>query len=394
MAASKVTASFRGTPGLYVHVPFCRTTCPFCPYNKVRYEPRAVAPYFAAVAAELSAYREHLPDAFTSLYVGGGTPTLCLDALAPALADVPVRGERAIEVLPSHAEAATLDRLVDLGFSHVSLGIQSFDDAVLRHLGRPHDGARGREALARTRGRFPCVDVDLIFDTAFADVATFLRDVESCLAAGVEQISAYPLMRFGMTPFGKADHDVPTEHEALARAAELAARYGYRRDAVWTFRREGAPAYSSITRPGYLGVGAGAATFTGTRFHVNHFHPERYATELGEGRLPIARTLRLGPAHAAAYTLFWSLYTGRVAVRPALPLPGLRAATSLLRFGTLTGHLRVENGSLRLTRRGYDRYHDLERWVTYRYIEPLWETLSREAAAASQDREPEDALRC
>ncbi len=377
--AGPVAASLNGRAGLYVHVPFCTTICPFCPYNKVRFEASRVGPYFQALAREAALHAEAHPQPFGSLYVGGGTPTLCLDALAPVLEGLAVEGERAIEVLPSHAVPGVLDRLGAMGFTHASLGVQSYDDGVLRRLGRPHTGAHARRALDAVRGRFACIDVDLIFDTARADMRTFLDDVRTCFQAGVEQVSTYPLMRFGMTPFGKGPHDSRLEHEALDRAADLASRHGYVRDAVWTFRRGDAPSYSSITRPRYIGLGAGAATFTGRRFLVNHFSPHAYAKALARGHLPIARDLRLGVLHAAAFHLFWRLYTGRVEVRPVSGFPGARGGAALLRLGTLSGHLRPQGRTLALTSRGYAAYHDLERWVTYRFIEPLWEALTIEA---------------
>ena len=142
---------------------------------------------------------------------------------------------------------------------------------MLRHLGRLNTAEDNRPALEATVGRFGCVNADLIFDVAFVEPGVFLRDLETCCRSGVDQISTYPLMHFGYTPFGRAAHDAGREHELLRRACELAERLGYERRAVWTFTRRGGPLYASIARELYLGCGAGAATFTGTDFLVNHF---------------------------------------------------------------------------------------------------------------------------
>jgi oxygen-independent coproporphyrinogen-3 oxidase len=367
-----------------VHVPFCERLCPFCPYNKVIYRPGIARDYFAALRSEVEAYRPELAEPFTSLYVGGGTPTLALEELAPIVERIPVDGERAIEVLPAHATASGIDRIRDCGFDYVSLGVQSFDGRLLRHLGRPTDPESNRTALRRAAGRFACVDVDLIFDIAFADEGTFLNDVRTCLEHGVDQVSTYPLMRFGFTPFGKADHDRRAERIALGHAEELAARHGYRRGSVWTFVREGAPTYSSITRPFYLGLGAGAASYTGSHFLVNHFSPQRYGERLRRGELPHARVRSLGRLASSAYYAFWQAYAGRVeasALRQhfgALPAAAWRAGLSIL-AGCGLG--RRSNGTFALTRRGLEIYHDLERWVTYRFIEPLWGELTQELSA-------------
>jgi len=363
-----------------LHVPFCERICPFCPYNKVLHRPERASAYFRAVRREIAAYRDAGAGPFTSLYVGGGTPTLCLDELEEILLALPVQGERAIEVLPAHGTPAGVARLRLAGFDRISLGVQSFDDRVLRYLGRPGSGAENRAALEACRGQFACLDVDLVFDTAFTDPAVFLADVEECCRAGVDQISTYPLMRFGYTPFGKARHTPRVEHDLLRRAADRAADHGYQRASVWVLRRAGALPFSSITREFYLGLGAGAATFAGSLYLVNHFSPERYAAALDGGRLPIARTARLRPWAGAAYYLFWQSYAGgfqpsraRALFPSAAWMP--RVASGL---GRSLGWLERGDGMMALTPRGFDRYHDLERWVTYRFIEPLWAEMMAE----------------
>lgn len=374
--------------GVYVHVPFCSRICPFCPYNKV--VPRAGQPsrYFDALASEARGYLEAGAagaEGFTSLYVGGGTPTLFLDLLRPVLDALPVAGERAIEVLPSHGTAQRLDDLRRLGFTAVSIGVQSFSDEVLRHLRRPHDARQAREALTNAVGRFDLVDADLILDVEYDDAhaGSFLHDLVRCFDLGVDQVSTYPLMRFGYTAFGPASHDRRREHEVLAEATRLAAEHGYERRSVWTFNRPESPSYTSITRRRFLGLGAGASSFLGRDFLVNHFGVETYIAAVDAGRLPVARRLRLGPLGGAAYDAFWQAYAGRL----CLPARGsgqtagvlLRAAAAALTAG---GLLTADSpGDCRaLTPRGFDRYHDLERWVTYHLIEPLWSEMLAEHA--------------
>ncbi len=131
-----------GPLGAYVHVPFCARVCPFCPYNKVVARAGQPERYFAALVREARGYVEAGAagsPGFTSLYVGGGTPTLFPDLLRRVVEALPVQGERAIEVLPTHGTPERLDQLRGLGFTAVSIGVQSFSDDVLRHLRRPHD---------------------------------------------------------------------------------------------------------------------------------------------------------------------------------------------------------------------------------------------------------------
>lgn len=374
----EVLASFVGPYGLYLHVPFCQSICPYCPYNKVLYRAEVVPRYFDALRGELRMY-DAPQRRFTSLYVGGGTPSLCLRELAAVLEGLTVERERAIEVLPNHATPETVAELHALGFDYVSLGIQSFDGRVLRHLGRINTAADNRRALEATVGNFGCINADLIFDVAFVEPDVFLRDLETCCRSGVDQISTYPLMHFGYTPFGKAAHDPGREHELLRRACELADALGYERRAVWTFTRRGGPLYASIARELYLGCGAGAATFTGTDFLVNHFGLGPYEEAVAGQRLPLARRAHLDPRRAALYYAFWQLYAPGIDLdRFQLLFPGAPSVMPALRALRRTGHLELVDGRLRLTDRGFDRYHDLERWVTYHLIEPLWKDMLQE----------------
>ena len=379
-----VTEVFPAMPGLYLHIPFCRTICPFCPYNKVAYHADLAADYLRGLEQETAMYLAALPGPFPSLYVGGGTPTLCLDEMAGLLATLPITGERAIEVLPTHMTPSGASRLRDLGFDYVSLGVQSFDRRVLRRLQRPGSPRTSRTAIEIALGSFACVDADLIFDSACDDPQILLDDLGVCFRYGVDQVSTYPLMRFGFTPFGKGRHARRGEHALLRAATGLAESLGYERRSVWTFNRIGSPAYTSITRPYYLGLGAGAASFAGSLFAVNHFGLDRYRATLGAGRLPVARTARLSPPAAAAYRAFWQAYTGRVPLDGGDPLLAHPLAVALRNGSRLMGWSRRSGDGVVLTRSGYDRYHDLERWVTYHLIEPLWAEMMDEHRSTAE----------
>lgn len=391
LSASSVLASFDGPVGAYVHVPFCQRICPFCPYNKVVAEEGLARRYFGALRQEVEWYVDELTTPFTSLYVGGGTPTLYPAELADLLRRIPVEGERAVEVLPTHGTPERLDDLAAMGFTAVSIGAQSFHDQVLHRLRRPHDAAAARSAVENALGRFACVDVDLIVDVAWEEddalAGAFLDDVRTCFALGVDQVSTYPLMRFGYTPFGTARHDRTREHAVLREASELAQAAGYERRSVWTFNKRGSAPYTSITRRRFLGMGAGSSSYAGRDFYVNHFGVRVYAEAVEQGRLPIARWLHLGRWGGAAYDAFWQAYAGGVdldALRRSYGRGVARTARTGLAPLRVGGLVDDVPGGFRLTGKGFDRYHDLERWVTYQLIEPLWAEMLTEHT--DQDR--------
>jgi menaquinone C8-methyltransferase len=386
---SKIMSSFLDVPGVYLHIPFCQSICPFCPYNKVILQPDLAKRYFAALETEISSYAQHLKAPFTSLYIGGGTPSLCLEALAPLVSAIPVQGERAIEVLPSHATPECIAQMKQMGINYISLGVQSFNADMLRYLKRPTSVEHNLRALKNSIGRFDCVDVDLIFDVSFADEAVFLKDVEFCFMEGVEQISTYPLMRFGFTPFGKAAHNRQKEHDILRKAEQLASSYSYERRAVWTFNHKDSPNYSSITRPFYLGLGAGSASYTGQSFLVNHFGIDQYIEQVQLERLPVARQLRLPRLVSSAYAIFWQAYTGQINTSQLAHHFGPLSAIFWRTLFEIFARFRwfdKNQGIFKLTPSGRNHYHDLERWVTYRFIEPLWSEMMQEHTARGFSR--------
>ncbi|MFZ0323813.1 MAG: radical SAM protein [Actinomycetes bacterium] len=391
LTPASVVASFDDDVGAYVHVPFCEWICPFCPYNKVLADEHLADRYFAALKQEVGGYVTALTAArskpFTSLYVGGGTPTLYPNELADVVSRIPVSGERAIEVLPTHGTSDRLAQLADIGFTAVSIGAQSFHDGVLRRLHRPHDAATSRAAVENALGLFGCLDVDLIVDVEWEDEdaysGAFLDDVRTCFGLEVDQVSTYPLMRFGYTPFGTAGHDRRREHAVLAQVSSLADSMGYERRSVWTFNRRGARPYSSITRRRFIGMGAGSSSFAGRDFFVNHFGVATYADAVERDVLPVARWLHLGRWAGAAYDAFWQAYAGGVDVGSVANSYGSCVAW-LVHAGlaplTVAGLTDRSPDGYRLTPRGFDAYHDLERAVTYQLIEPLWAEMLTEHA--------------
>ncbi len=345
--------------GIYVHIPFCERICPFCPYLKAKYQPEKASSYLQAIKNELEALNIKNTH---SIYVGGGTPTLMTD-LFPLLAKINVKNEFAVEILPSQLNDNLANFLIDCNVNYISVGIQSMNDNLLRYLKRPNTADDNRKCLNIAKNKFKCIDVDLIFDVANFSPEIALNDFKYCLDAQVHQISTYPLMRFGFTPFGKAKHNQKLEYYVLSQMTKLATDAGYKRRSVWTFTRTDEH-YTSITRPKYFGIGASAATYTGSYFWVNTFDIDKYITRLLNRKSAIELYIPMKNHRKFIYETFWQLYNGHAS---ALPFP-----ISIL---TLTGHLTKSKYGFSLTSKGYNLYHKLEQWVTYNYIEPLWQRM-------------------
>lgn len=357
--SDKYPCRFNSDMDIYVHVPFCRTICPFCPYLKISYDDKLAKKYLQAVENELIQLQI---STVGSIYVGGGTPTLVRE-LFPLLGKIKRKKEFAVEVMPGHLDYELADFLADCSVNYVSIGIQSMNDKVLQYLKRPNTSAENKTSIKIALDTFECVDVDLIFDVVNFDIEIALSDFQYCIDAGVGQISTYPLMRFGFTPFGKSKHNNKLEHYVLNQMEQIAVKAGYHRKSVWTFTR-GNNHYSSITRSQYFGIGAGAASYAGNVFWVNTFNVNKYIDRLLADKSAVEVYTPMKGYRKILYEKFWQVYNGQTDSIPWF-LYGL----------LFTGHIRKDSNSFLLTRKGYESYHNIERWVTYHYIEPLWETM-------------------
>lgn len=310
------------SPNVYVHIPFCLTICPHCPYNKARYAPGLVPGYRAALQGEIAAYLAR-PDAqpVETLYFGGGTPSLtpdlvedAIEAFRPHLVD---GAQLAIETYPLDATEALLARFRAMGITRISLGIETLRAPMLKRLARRYTGAEALAAIDRAKAAgFDMVDANLIFGIPGQTRDEVLADLAEVLAHGVDQVSAYPLFTFDHTPAGQ-----PTQAESYARAAErvrlatqkgisrLCRDTGLARSSVWSFTREGTLPYTTVTRTDYIGFGAGAGSLGAGRMSFNTFPVDAY-TE-GWHRGP-ALIWQMTPGESRANWVYWAIYNLRL----------------------------------------------------------------------------------
>lgn len=206
------------TLGLYVHVPFCERVCPYCDFAVVRTPALAAEAerrFVDALLRELAARAEaFLGLRLETLYFGGGTPSLlgpgsvariveavraCFDA-PPATAL-----EITLEVNPSTLERERLPGFRAAGVNRLSIGVQAFDDGVLKRLGRAHRANEARATLTAAReAGFENVSLDLIFAAPGQSLASFARDVEEVIRFAPRHVSAYALTIEAGTPFALA----------------------------------------------------------------------------------------------------------------------------------------------------------------------------------------------
>lgn len=253
--------------GLYVHVPFCPTLCPYCDFHVVLRHSGVVEAYLERLAEEAAALYERFPGPLETLYFGGGTPSFLrnreLEHLFQALPwDVHSTHEVTLEANPGTLNPERLQLLQDLGVNRLSLGVQSFQDGVLESLGRAHGRKGALRAVEMSLEAGFRTSIDLILGLPGQDFATDLREAA---AIGVGHVSAYTLQIEPGTPFALTHLQTDEEQEARAfeRAEEILGEAGFVRYEVSNFalplqESQHNRAYWQLGFWGALGPGAAA----------------------------------------------------------------------------------------------------------------------------------------
>lgn len=262
---------------VYVHWPFCESKCPYCDFNShVRHRPVDQARYAAALARELATMASWTADRKpVSVFFGGGTPSLMEPSTVEAVLDavdrtlgLPADAEVTLEANPSSVEQARFEGYRAAGVNRVSLGVQSLDDAALAALGRRHDAATARSALALARRIFPEVSADLIYARPGQTTADWAAELSAMLEIAGNHLSLYQLTIepetrfFDLARAGRLhvpDDDLAADLYELTH--EITAAAGFRRYEVSNHARAGAEARHNLVywRGGrYLGIGPGA----------------------------------------------------------------------------------------------------------------------------------------
>jgi oxygen-independent coproporphyrinogen-3 oxidase len=295
MIVSNISAAAPGL-ALYVHWPFCLSKCPYCDFNshvRARIDQdrfgRALRRELAFEAARLGRRR------LTSVFFGGGTPSLMDPATVAAILDDAAAHfdpaadmEITLEANPTSIEAGRLADYRAAGVNRVSIGIQSLDDAALRTLGRQHSAQEAVAALALARRLFPRLSFDLIYARPGQDLPSWRTELRAALAIAADHLSLYQLTIEAATPF-EALHrqgrivlpDADTAAALYDATGEECARAGLLPYEVSNYARPGQESRHNLAYwryQDYAGIGPGAhgrVTVDGTlRATRRHRAPE------------------------------------------------------------------------------------------------------------------------
>jgi len=298
---------------LYVHLPWCLKKCPYCDFNSHEWHGPAAGQtalpqhdYVRALIADLEA---SLPlvwgRAVVSVFLGGGTPSLFdPDVIGELLSAIRARlplqpdAEITLEANPGTFERQRFAAYRDAGVTRLSIGVQSFDDRLLRAIGRVHDAAQARAAAEEAARHFTTFNLDLMYALPGQTLADWRRELDTALAFAPPHLSLYhltiePNTRFANAPPALPDDD--TAYAMLDAAVERTAAAGLQRYEVSAYARVGHRCQHNLNYwqfGDYLGIGAGAhgkLSFAGRIVRqVRWRDPARYLHQALQGQ-PVAQ---------------------------------------------------------------------------------------------------------
>ena len=283
---------------LYAHVPFCERLCLYCSFNRFLYREDRAREYFRHLRSEMRMVADLGYD-FPSLYIGGGTPTILLDELCETIdlaRELFSIEEVSSETSPNHLCPELVDALEDR-VQRLSVGIQSFDDTLLRQVDRYDKYGSGEEVFEHIRsvaGRFHSLNVDLIFNFPSQTEEMLRRDIELFKKTGANQVTFYPLMA---SPKIRAElaravgHiDYPREARYYRTIADGLAPE-FQPTSAWTYSRDKDSMIDEyiVDYGEYVGIGSGALSFLGGRIYGNTFSLKEYGERISAGRMSVAK---------------------------------------------------------------------------------------------------------
>ena len=348
---------------LYLHIPFCRTLCPFCCFNRYLFKEEQARSYFTDLRKEVDMYAA-LGFKFNDFYFGGGTPTVLIDELAGFIGYLKSNFDVkrvSLETTPRELTPQTIAQLQESGVNRLSVGVQSFDNTLLKAMGRTlFKGEDSVEKLKLAQGQFDTVNVDLMFNFPTQTLEQFRNDIKIFKDLGTDQATFYPLMPspHKLDALTKKFHRVDTSMEKQFYDIILRELLdaGYKASTDWCFSRGDLMIDEYIIDyDDYVGVGAGSVSFLGGDFLVNSFSLEGYHQLISENKLPIVRMRQLTATEHYRYymlTRFFGMGLNTMQFKQRFEADiHLRLWAELLFFKT-TGIIKEHDGLLSVTRNG------------------------------------------
>ena len=373
--------------GLYVHIPFCKSICNFCPYCKVKYSEELCNRYVDALLREIHMVGSELTSKkeTTSLYFGGGTPALAAHRMGEIINTLNeyfiITEGIGVELHPDNVTPDVLRTLKEAGVTKISIGIQSFSEKYQAVLGRKSlDAEKLKNALSQVP--FETVSMDFIFALPGQTFDDLKLDVDTAFRIGANHVAIYPFIDFTFTSSKVKALPKREKRAILDRITNYCLDKGYTRSSIWTFSSEKQANYSSMTRDNFLGFGCSATTLLKDSFKINTFSQEEYCKRIDGNTLPTSLTIRFTLRQRMIYYLFWTAYSTKVnseAFEKFFGVPLSKMYGIELKIATLLGFVTENNGTYSMTLKGAFYYHYYENFYTLAYIDKMWGIMRKTA---------------
>jgi len=315
-------------PGLYIHIPFCRSKCFYCGFYSSS-ATELIPAYLTALGQEMDIHRHEL-STFDTIYVGGGTPSLLsLQELGAMLEGVAINfsisstAEITMEVNPADLDHQGLTGLRQLGFNRLNLGVQSFDDELLKFLGRRHSRQEALQAIeAAQAAGFDNLGIDLIYGVPGQEFAAWQETLRLALSFRPAHLSCYQLtlepdtpLRLKLLQDKLALPDEDRRADFFFCTAATLREAGYQHYEVSNFARDDAACSRHNQKywrhVPYLGLGPAAHSFQGNKRWWNKPDLAQYLRDCGKGIAPVEAAESLTPDNLRLEALFLGLRTSR-----------------------------------------------------------------------------------
>ena len=304
---------------LYLHIPFCEKLCPYCSFNRVLFDKELCRPYFHALRQEIRLYGEMGYD-FSGIYVGGGTPTVLIDELVETLQvarDCFHIREISVETNPNHLTEKNLLLLQEAKINRLSVGVQSFNNDLLRKMDRYEkygDGESIARRLKELKGSFDTLNVDMIFNFPGQTMEMLKQDVDTLQKIDADQITFYPLMVSDVTRAKMTETLGATkgrQEKKFYQEIFRALTPTYRFSSAWCFSKTKAMIDEYIVNyDEYAGLGSGSIGYLNGMCYANTFDIPTYIDRLNRGLLPVMATRVFSLRDRIRYEFIMRLFGG------------------------------------------------------------------------------------
>jgi oxygen-independent coproporphyrinogen-3 oxidase len=294
-------------PGLYIHIPFCLSKCPYCDFYSST-SLSALPRFLDALFKEMATYRSRF-NRFDTVYIGGGTPSLLspqpLESILVRIRenfDLISKTEITMETNPADLNRSYLESIRKIGINRINIGVQSFDQEVLAFLGRRHSVRQAILAIeASKKAGFHNIGLDLIYGVPGQEIGSWLETLKQAVAFSPEHLSCYQFTLEAETPLGKrcqaGEFSIPGEelqYEFFIKTSQFLDGAGYVHYEVSNFAK--GTEYPSRhnqkywDHSPYLGLGPAAHSFQHNQRWWNYRSIDQYITGINAGNLPVEET--------------------------------------------------------------------------------------------------------